>query len=135
MLAEPSLRAVVRDLPLVSIPGPWARAVPTRWLLAPPKDGPRILWGTDVRAQRAYRFNPVGRFVVHYLAADYPTALAEVSLTLGYSDPYTVVTVVGVLIDVLDLTDPAVGERLGTNLQELTGHWRLFAAEGREAPT
>ena len=135
MLAEADLRAAVRELPLISLPGPWARAVLTRLLLAPPAGVPRALLVGDGAAQRSYRFNPAGLFSMLYLAADVETALAEVSLTLGTSDPYTVVSINGVLVGLLDVTDAAVMQRLGTNAQELTGNWRMFAMENREAPT
>lgn len=135
MLAEADLRAIVRELPLISLSGPWTRAVLTRLLLAPPAGAPRALLVGDASAQRPYRFNPAGRFPVIYLAAEFETALAEVSLTLGQSDPYTIVSINGVLVGVLDLTDADVMQRLGTNAQELSGAWRMFTLENREAPT
>lgn len=135
MLAEQALRAAVRELPLIAIPGPWARAVLTRLLLEPPLGTPQALLTADATTQRPYRFNPAGRFAVHYLAADYETALAEVALTLGRSDPYTVVSVGGVLAGTLDLTDAVILAHLETNVQELTGNWREFVLAGDEAPT
>ena len=39
--------------------------------------------------------------------------------------PWALLTVEGIVDDVLDLTDPAVQKRIGTTLQELTGDWQI----------
>jgi RES domain-containing protein len=90
------------------------------------------------------RFTPKGAFETIYLAEDPITALAEVALVLlgprgsllgGRNPPWVLVSVEGLLLRVLDLTDPATREAIGTNLQELTGAWLPVQAEGNEAPT
>jgi len=68
-----------------------------------------------------------------YVASDIDTALKE-TLTVfdlpgreGHSvlmEPWTVFAVDGILTDVLDLTDLDIQQKLGTNLQELTGDWK-----------
>jgi hypothetical protein len=49
--------------------------------------------------------------------------------------PVTLVTVEGVLMRCLDLTDGAIQDALGTSLTELTGEWWYTAGVGRTAPT
>jgi len=72
------------------------------------------------------------------------TALAEVTGVLYSSQapmprtaqpPWVLITVEGILLRVLDLTDPGIQAAVGTNLQELTGAWRHIQAAGQEAPT
>lgn len=50
-------------------------------------------------------------------------------------EPWTIVTVEGVLTDVLNLTDKAIQAELGTTQVELIGEWRLMQALGQLAPT
>jgi hypothetical protein len=82
------------------------------------------------------------------LAEDELTPLMEVAGVLrppGSSvpllfDPQVMMTVDGVLSDVLDLTDVATQQALGTSHQELTGAWllqqsRFLAGQGPLPPT
>lgn len=93
---------------------------------------------------RGARFTPKGTFGSIYLASDPFTALKETQaffpgLTIA-SHPWTLLTVVGSLAKVLDLTDTRIHELLGTSLAELTGEWmysqRLFLeGKGSLPPT
>jgi hypothetical protein len=49
--------------------------------------------------------------------------------------PWTIFSVDGVLVDMLDLTDSDIQTRLGTTLAELTGDWRVSQTMGEEPPT
>jgi hypothetical protein len=51
------------------------------------------------------------------------------------TEPWVVVSVNGVLTNVLDLTNRGIQLQLGTNLTELTGEWRLTQSRGQTAPT
>jgi RES domain-containing protein len=90
------------------------------------------------------RFNPQGSFGALYLASDHATALREVGAVFEIpgkppvvvpSNPQTVVTILGKLEGVLDLTDPAVQVALGTSVQELTGSWIYEQSIGDTPPT
>ena len=67
-----------------------------------------------------------------YLASDIDTALRETRTVFdvpgrpGFTvltQPWTLLPVDGMIADVLDLTDRAVQDEIGTSLQELTGDW------------
>ena len=83
-----------------------------------------------------------------YLAEDELTPLLEITGVLRPSgsrsslffEPHVMTTIDGVLTDILDLTDTATQTALGTNDQELTGHWVLqqsnhLAGHGPLPPT
>ena len=118
---------------LASARGPWSRAVGYRHLLAPPTGlrGPaQPLWGGAAKLVGA-RFTPKGSFESIYLASDPITAFVEVSALLLLpggpvpvrSAPWVIVSVDGMMNDLLDLTDLATLAALGTSEQEMTGPW------------
>jgi len=93
---------------------------------------------------RGARFTPKGGFSSLYLAADPVTALHEVvsvftptggpTITLRTS-PWIVITVEGVLSNIIDLTNEGTQHSLGTNLMELTGDWAYTQSTMGRAPT
>jgi RES domain-containing protein len=98
---------------------------------APPGSPPQPLWPGGAK-RRGARFTPQDTFDSIYLASDPITALTEVvavfQLTHGQpvtlkTQPWVVVTVDGLLHDLVDLTNPDVQRELGTTVQELTGDW------------
>jgi hypothetical protein len=83
-----------------------------------------------------------------YLAEDELTPLLEIAGVLRppgstvplLFDPQVMMTVDGVLTDIIDLTDIATQQTLGTTYQELTGHWQIqqashLAGQGGLPPT
>ena len=133
MLALGKLATALASVQLTSAHGPWSRAISYRYLLGPPPGQtgpPRPLWGGAARIAGA-RFTPQGSFDSIYLACDPITAFIEVSALVLLpggpvpvrSAPWVVVTVDGILNNLLDLTDPAILAALGTTGQEMTGTW------------
>jgi len=113
--------------------GPWSRAIGYRHLLGPPPGQtgpPQPLWGGAAKVAGA-RFTPQGSFDSIYLALDPITAFIEVSALILLpggpvpvrSAPWVVITVDGVMNNLLDLTDPATQTTLGTTAEELAGNW------------
>lgn len=146
MYKRRTLLRKLSDCPLVPMAGPWVRCVRHSDLLGPPPGAPtgsrpRPLWpgGSRLTGQR---FTPRGGFDTAYLAWDPQTALAEVRLALVDRDgtslrpgpPMVVLTVTGIVLDVLDTTDPAIQRLLGTSVSELTGAW-AWVPGGETAPT
>ena len=83
-----------------------------------------------------------------YLATDEVTTIAEVAGVLRppgspvaiVFKPLVLMSVLGVLTNLVDTTDPAVQAALGTNQQELTGNWaqaqaKYLAGAGPMPPT
>lgn len=133
MLPRPELVAALSTVKLTSAHGPWSRAIGYRFLLGPPPGlvGPaRPLWGGAASLVGA-RFTPPGGSDTIYLAEDPITAFVEVSaLILLPGDPvpiraapWVVISVDGILNNVLDLTDPSTLTALDTTAQEMTGTW------------
>ena len=133
MLPLLQLAAALHSAALISAPGPWSRAIGYRHLLGPPPGQtgpPQPLWGGAAKTTGA-RFTPVGGFDSIYLAHDPITAFIEVSALILLpggpvpvrSAPWVVVSVDGILNNLLDLTDPATLAALGTTAQEMTGTW------------
>ena len=91
---------------------------------------PQPLWGGAAKTAGA-RFTPIGSFDSIYLAHDPVTAFIEVSALILLpggpvpvrTAPWVVVSVDGILNNLLDLTDPATLAALGTTAQEMTGTW------------
>jgi len=142
VLPERELQDVLLKLPLISLTGPWTRALSYRLLQRYPPDGkpgdpPQPLWPGGPVLKGA-RFTPKGSFACVYLASDAITALLEVgALFLAGSEetlvsiktpPWVVFAVEGFLENVLDLTNPDTLRRLGTSCAELTGDWRVSQA-------
>ena len=148
MHASETLRATLPRLPRVTLHGPWSRAVGFHLLTSPPPgapagSAPQPLWAGGARTRGA-RFTPPEGFDSLYLASDPVTAMAEVvavfqppggpAVTLR-SQPWVVVTVEGVLHDILDLTNPDVQRELGTSAEELTGEWSYAQSVTGKAET
>ena len=133
MLPVVQLAAALTRVALVSAHGPWSRAIGYRHLLGPPPGqtgSPQPLWGGAAKIAGA-RFTPPGRFDSIYLAHDPITAFIEVSALILLpggpvpvrSAPWVVISVDGIVNNLLDLTDAATLTALGTTVQEMTGTW------------
>jgi RES domain-containing protein len=133
MLPLLQLATALVNATLVSAHGPWSRAIGYRYLLGPPPGltgPPQPLWGGAAKIAGA-RFTPQGGFDSIYLAHDPITAFIEVSALVLLpggpvpvrTAPWVVVSVDGILNNLLDLTDPATLTALGTTSQEMTGTW------------
>ena len=133
MLPHLQLAAALANATLVSEHGPWARAIGHRHLLGPPPGltgPPQPLWGGAAKLAGA-RFTPQGGFDSIYLAHDPITAFIEVSALVLLpggpvpvrTAPWVVVSVDGILNNVLDLTNARTLAALDTTAQEMTGPW------------
>lgn len=133
MLPLLQLAAALHRAVLVSAHGPWSRAIGYRHLLGPPPGQtgpPQPLWGGAAKIAGA-RFTPAGGFDSIYLAHDPITAFIEVSALILLpggpvpvrSAPWVVISVDGIVNNLLDLADPATLAALGTTAQEMTGTW------------
>lgn len=131
---------------LIPLRGPWYRAVRYEYVVGPPPGAPpgaavQPLWSGGA-ARGGARFTPKataggaggGAAAIQsllYLAEDERTPLMEIAGVLRppgspvplLFPPQVMMTVDGVLTDVLDVTDVAVQRLLGTFQQELTGDW------------
>jgi hypothetical protein len=148
MLPVLQLRRVLPTLPRVPLGGPWYRAVNYDHLSGPPPGAAagspaQPLWPGGA-ARLGARFTPratpagphkraAGAIDSLYLTEDELTPLMEVTGVLRPTgsavklvfEPQVMLTVDGVLTDVLDLTDAANQAALGTSPQQLTGHWTV----------
>jgi RES domain-containing protein len=133
MLPVIQLAATLGAVNLASAHGPWSRTVGYQYLLRPPPGltgSPQPLWGGAAKLVGA-RFTPQGSFDSIYLAHDPITAFIEVSALVVLpggpvpvrSAPWVVVSVDGMLNQLLDLTDATTLAALGTTGQEMTGAW------------
>jgi RES domain-containing protein len=131
MLPLLQLTAALANATLASAHGPWSRAIGYRYLLPPGMTGPpQPLWGGAAKLAGA-RFTPQGGFDSIYLAHDPITAFIEVSTLVllaggpvpARTAPWVVVSVDGILNNLLDLTDAATLTALGASAQETTGAW------------
>jgi RES domain-containing protein len=127
------LATALANAKLASAHGPWSRAIGYRYLLSPPPGvtgPPQPLWGSAAKLAGA-RFTPQAGFDSIYLAQDPITAFIEVSALVLLpggpvpvrTAPWVVVSVDGILNNLLDLTDTATLAALGTTAQEVTGTW------------
>ncbi len=131
MHKEARLKAALTKAKRVAVHGPWSRAVEFRHLHT---RKPAPLWGGASKIHGA-RFTPKSGFESIYLAWDSVTALAEVqslaflagSLFQPLAPPWVLMSVKGIVSGVLDLTDPATLNALGTNEQEISGAWLTSA--------
>lgn len=152
MLDAEDLRKILPTLPRSAIRGPWYRAVAFDYLLAPPpgaRKGSTVqpLWPGGAPRNGA-RFTPKtisptrsskGKpsFNCLYLAEDATTPLLEVTGVLKPAnssiplmfEPQVLMTVDGVLTDVLDITDNAMLSSLDTDIQTVTGDWLIQQAD------
>lgn len=137
MLAYADLLGAVASVPRVTLHGPWSRTVEHALLQGPPPGSsgtrPQPFWPGGAVLHGA-RFTPIGSFPTLYLADNPVTALVEVGSVLRHAslmtvtiakNPVVVVAVVGVLTDVVDLTDSSIQSSLGTTAAELTAPWVL----------
>jgi RES domain-containing protein len=145
MLPARQLRRALAGAPLMEVAGPFHRFVQVQYVLE--RLGVREPAGLlDAIGSRlgGGRFNPRARLEVLYLALEAETALAEAeAILLGagtptrtrLASPYVHLGVDGRVMRVLDLTDDAILDRLGTSRAELAAPWRPEQAAGREAAT
>jgi RES domain-containing protein len=149
MFSESTLRKRLATVGTITVHGPWSRAIGFHLLKgpppgAPPGSPPQPLWPGGALLHGA-RFTPKGSFGSLYLAENPVTALQEVvsifvppratiPITVKTS-PWVVVTIEGVLTNVLDLTDSSVQKQLGTTTAELTGDWVYSQSIGVVPPT
>ena len=133
MLPCEKLTRVLSQAKLVVVHGPWSRVVAFRHLLGPPpglSGQPQPLWGGAAKLYGA-RFTPKGGFDSIYLAWDPVTALIEVQALVLLpggpvalrTAPWAIVSIDGLVSNVLDLTNPVMLTSLGTNEQEVSGTW------------
>lgn len=157
MLSPQALRRVLPTLPRIPLRGPWYRAVNFDHLSTPtpgglPGNAVQPLWPGGA-ARKGARFTPqatpgASGIDCLYLADDELTPLQEMASVFRprgspvplLFEPQVLMTVDGVLSDVIDLTDTATQAALGTTYQELTGLWILqqsthLAGQGPRPPT
>jgi hypothetical protein len=145
VLPYAKLLTILPAVPPTALPGPWYRAVAFDYLQGPPPGAPagspiQPLWPGGCH-QKGVRFTPKAPPAAAinglYLATDEVTTIAEVAGVLkppGSSvavvfKPLVLMSVLGVLTNLVDTTDPAVQAALGTNQQELTGNWAQAQAK------
>jgi len=141
MLRGATLATALSTVKLIAVHGPWSRIVGFRHVLKAPggkRGAPQPLWGGASKINGA-RFTPKGGFDSLYLAWEPNTALLEVQALVLMpggtvvlrTAPWVLVTVEGIVSNVLDLTNASILKTLGTNEQEMTGAW----AKGANPPT
>jgi len=137
MLDPVALAKALATVPLVSLGGTWHRAIDQEYLTKPPPGfpaggPPQPLWPGGAK-RNGGRFTPKGSFDTLYLCSDPTTAMLEVGavfkppkgpLVSPKRNPLTLTQADGWLDAVLDLMSEDTQAMLGTNQQELTGHWR-----------
>src|SRR5438309_8448013 len=137
MLPCEKLARALSQAKLVVVHGPWSRVVTFRHLIGPPpglSGQPQPLWGGAATLYGA-RFTPKGGFDSIYLALDPVTALIEVQALVLLpggpvalrTAPLAIVSIDGLVSNVLDLTNPATLTALGTNQQEVSGTWATMS--------
>ena len=156
MLPVTKLRRALAKQPRVSYSGPWYRAVVFDYLLKPP---PGVTAGSPVQPlwpggarRKGARFTPketpAPGIDCLYLATDELTPMLEVSGVLRppgspvplVFEPQVLMTVRGVLTNIVDITQLGVQTALGTSHAELTGDWlvpqeQYLAGKGPMPPT
>ncbi len=133
MLPEGELHRVLAGIDTVSVAGPFFRSVAFKYLSGAGRTVPNILSGVPGR-DRGGRYNAAGRFLTTYLAESADTALSEGShaflgsgVAAGLTRPLVMLSVAGRLARVLDLLDPSVRARVGTDEAELVAPYLLDA--------
>ncbi|WP_017717643.1 RES family NAD+ phosphorylase [Kamptonema formosum] len=134
MLTGNQLIAALAALPTVSLPGEVFRVVQAKYINTAL---------SSVGSRLGGRYNPPSAFEALYLADSSVTALLEVEALIKAGTllrsiakpPLIVLSINSQLNAVLDITNLNSQQALGTNLQELTGNWRLMNALGQIAPT
>jgi RES domain-containing protein len=123
----------------VPVRGKSFRTVAFKYLQAAGRGAPNMLSGVPGR-DRGGRYNPAGGFLTTYLAESAETALSEgvrPFLTSGVASalarPLVMLSVEGHLERVLDLLDPSVRARVGTDEAELVAPYLLDALKSETA--
>ncbi|GMA16741.1 RES family NAD+ phosphorylase [Deinococcus metallilatus] len=136
MIADDAeLRHALGGVPLTSWSGPLHRVVAGRYI--------KSLASVRGSLLANNRYTQAGVCAALYTSHYPELALLEVMQGSAFSEAFPGATpalhitfsVRVHLTALLDLMDAQVQERLGTNLQELTGEWKAMNAAGREAPT
>jgi RES domain-containing protein len=135
MLSSPQLNAVLPRLTTIIIEGTGFRSIRTEFAQDPLSAIGSFICGG--------RYNLKEQFEALYLANNELTANLEVRALFQISSeliqlqgpPRIMLEIEYRLESVLDLTNSAIQQALGTNLQELTGLWRPMQAENQQAPT
>jgi len=139
MLPARELRVALTRINPVTVRGPFFRTVAFKYLQAGGKGPSNILSGVPSR-DRGGRYNPAGGFATTYLAESVETAVSEgarpflgsgVASTLAR--PLVMLSIEGHLERVLDLLDPRVRARVGTDEAELVAPYLLDALKGETA--
>lgn len=134
MLTDRELVKALERAPVLSLEGVAFRSIQQKYANSPL---------SAIGSRFGGRYNPPSTFEALYLADSEETSLLEVrtrvATAAGLLDvqgtPRIMLSVHYKLQAVLDLADKTIQRDLGTNLQELTGNWRPFNAEGEVAPT
>jgi RES domain-containing protein len=147
VLPERQLRAALRKIAPVPVQGPFSRTVALHYLFPKaatvPHVRPQPLWGLGSK-RFGGRYTPKNSFETIYMAKDVVTALKEVQALISISSgpafmivtvPWVTVAIQGLLSSVLDLTQSANVEAVGSSYQELTGAWRWVPGQTGEPPT
>jgi RES domain-containing protein len=139
MLPSGELEAALATIPSVTVAGPFFRTVAFKYLQRAGRTSPNILSGVPGR-ERGGRYNPAGGARTTYIAESPETALSEgVRPFLGsgvapaLTSPLVMLTIQGQLQRVLDLLNPRVQARVGTNPAELVAPYLLEALRGETA--
>src|SRR2546430_2523156 len=123
--------------------GPFSRTVALHYLFPKaatvPHLKPQPLWGLGSK-RFGGRYTPKNSFETIYMAKDMVTALKEVQALISIPSgpaftivtvPWVTVAIQGFLSSVLDLTQSANVEAVGSSYQELTGAWRWVPGQTR----
>jgi RES domain-containing protein len=139
MLPAGELETALEAIDPVLVTGPFFRTVAYKYLRAAGRVAPNILSGVPGR-ERGGRYNPAGGARTTYLAESAETALSEGTraflgsgVAAALTRPLVMLTVRGQLYRLLDLLDPTVQARVGTNAHELLAPYLLAALKGETA--
>jgi RES domain-containing protein len=139
MLPSGELEAALATIASAPVSGPFFRTVAFTYLQRAGRTAPNILSGVPGRA-RGGRYNPAGGARTTYIAESPETALSEgvrpflgSGVTPALTRPLVMLTIQGQLQRVLDLLDPRIQARVGTNAPELVAPYLLEALKGDTA--
>ena len=135
MVTGNQLIAALAALPTLPLTGVVFRVIQLRYLNTPLSSVGSVRFGG--------RYNPPQLFKALYLADNSVTALLEVEalfktgtqLKSVPKPPLLVLSIYYQLNAIVDITNFDNQLALGTNLQEITGNWRLMNAQNQLAPT
>ena len=136
MLPAGELGVALSQVDAVTVRGPFFRTVAFKYLQGVGRGVSNILSGVPGR-DRGGRYNPAGGFLTTYLAESAETALSEgvrpflaSGVVSALARPMVMLSVEGHLERVLDLLDPSVRTRVGTDAAELVAPYLLDALKG-----